>query len=442
MLTLAVPASGRPHVAMLDCDIATGLDPIAPLDERGEPWTGVELLVRAFTEPLGVVRLPIGPDGIGAVELAEAIVAELGPAVAERVRACGRRWSGMLSTDGLDAVVAPPFLVGRASAARRAPFVTVAICTRDRPQGVGRLLDSLRLQRYARMNVVVVDNAPSDDRTRRTVEWHRSALDVTYAVEPRPGLSWARNRAIEVSDGEIIAWVDDDEVCDRWWVSEIARAFVEHPEAGAVSGAVLAAEIETPAQQHFEQFGGHTKGRGFTPAVFSPATRALHNPLYPLPPFGVGANMAFRREALVSIGGFDTALGAGTVTNGAEDTAAFSTLLYLGGTAVYQPSAIVRHSHRRGDAGLRKQFVGYGTGLGAFYTSMLLRHPRSVVAMLRLVPRALRDMVSRDGARLAGLPADFPPELLAGNRAAILRGPHLYLRARRTARRLGQLGAA
>ena len=32
------------------------------------------------------------------------------------------------------------------------------------------------------------------------------------------------------------------------------------------------------------------------------------NPLYPLPPFGVGANMAFRREALASIGGFDVAL--------------------------------------------------------------------------------------------------------------------------------------
>jgi glycosyltransferase involved in cell wall biosynthesis len=436
MLMTAAPTRSRPHVAVLECDIAAGLDPVAALDERGEPWTGVEILVRAFTEPLGVVRLPIGPGGISAVELAEAIVADLETEVAERVRACGRRWSGMLSTDGLDAVVAPPFLVGRARAAKRSPSVTVVICTRDRPEGVGRMLDSLRLQQYDRMNVLVVDNAPSDDRTRRMVEWHRSGLDVRYTVEPRPGLSWARNHAIDVADGEIIAWVDDDEVCDRWWVSEIARAFVEHPEAGAVSGAVLAAEIETPAQQHFEQFGGHTKGRGFTPAVFSPATRAIHNPLYPLPPFGVGANLAFRRDALEMIGGFDTALGAGTVTNGAEDTAAISTLLFLGGTAVYHPSAIVRHTHRREDAALLKQFEGYGTGLGAFYTSMLLRHPRSIVDMLRLLPRALHDLTSPHGARLADLPSDFPAGLLAANRAAMLRGPYRYLQARRIAGRL------
>lgn len=435
MLMTAVPTH-RPHVAMLECDIAAGLDPVAALDELGVPWSGVEILVRAFTEPLGIVRLPIGPGGISAVELAEAIVDELGPEVAERVRACGRRWSGMLSTDGLDALVAPPFLVGRARAATQSPSVTVVICTRDRPAGVGRMLNSLRLQQYDRMNVLVVDNAPNDDLTRRMVEWHRSGLDVRYTVEPRPGLSWARNHAIEVADGEIIAWVDDDEMCDRWWVSEIARAFVEHPEAGAVSGAVLAAEIETPAQQHFEQFGGHTKGRGFTPAVFSPATRAVHNPLYPLPPFGVGANMAFRREALKRIGGFDTALGAGTVTSGAEDTAAISTLLLLGGTAVYQPTAIVRHTHRRDDAALLKQFEGYGTGLGAFYMSMLLRHPRSIVDMLRLLPRAMHDLTSPDGARLAGLPKDFPAGLLAANRAAMWRGPYRYLQARRTARRL------
>jgi glycosyltransferase involved in cell wall biosynthesis len=443
VLREAASAPGRPHVALLECDIADGLEPLAALDEHGAPWTGVEVLVRAFTEPIGVLRLPMGNEGIGAEELAEAIVAQLGAVVADRVEGCGLSWAGALPTDGLDPVVVPPFLAARERALRHPPRVTVAVCTRNRPRGLGQLLDSLVRQRYDRMQVVVVDNAPTDDRTRQAVDAYRSDLDLIYAVEPRPGLSWARNRAIEVSDGEILAWIDDDETADPWWVSEIARAFVEHREAGAVSGAVLPAEIETPAQRLFEQYGGHSKGRGLEPAVFSPATRAVQSPLYPLPPFGVGGNMAFRRDALRLIGGFDCALGAGTLAQGAEDTAALSTLLYLGGTVVYHPSAIVRHWHRRDDAALRELFEGYGTGLGAFYASMLLRHPRSVVQLLQLIPRAARDLTSRDGARLGGLPEDFPAELLNVNRKAMLRGPGRYLRARRTARRLRhQTGAA
>ena len=72
--------------------------------------------------------------------------------------------------------------------------------------------------------------------------------------------------------------------------------------------------------------GGHSKGRGFTPAVFSPDTARIQSPLYPLPPFGTGANMAFRPRVIERIGGFDTALGAGTPAMGSEDTLAFSVL--------------------------------------------------------------------------------------------------------------------
>ena len=84
-------------------------------------------------------------------------------------------------------------------------------------------------------------------------------LPLDYVVEPRPGLSWARNRAIDEADTEVIAWVDDDEECDPWWVSELSRGFVEHPESDAVSGMVVPAELATPAQWWFEAYGGHSK---------------------------------------------------------------------------------------------------------------------------------------------------------------------------------------
>ena len=143
--------------------------------------------------------------------------------------------------------------------------MTVAVCTRDRPDGLALLLESLDAQEYPRLRLVVVDNAPSDDRARRLVSGLARDRDIEYVAEPRPGLSWARNRAIEASDGEVIAWADDDEVCDRWWAAELARAFVEVPGADAVTGIVIPGELETPSQAWFEQYSGVGRGRGFAP---------------------------------------------------------------------------------------------------------------------------------------------------------------------------------
>ena len=243
----------------------------------------------------------------------------------------------------------------------------------------------------------MVDNAPSDDRTQRLVEGFACELEVRYVAEPRPGLSWARNRAIDASGSEVIAWVDDDETCDRWWAMEIARAFVEIPAADAVTGLVAPGELETQCQAWFEQYSGVRRGRGFTRQVFSPATAHRQSPLYPLPPYGAGANMAFRRDAIERIGRFDTALGTGTSTLAGEDTAALSTLLLAGGTIVYQPSAIVHHRHRRDYAALQRVMLGYGRGLSAYYASMVVRHPGCMPELLRLSRRVLSGQMSGGG---------------------------------------------
>src|SRR5206468_9191594 len=135
---------------------------------------------------------------------------------------------------------------------------------------------------------------------------------VDYLVEPRAGLSFARNAAVKAAPGQILAWIDDDEVADPNWLAEVARALDEHPDADVISGVIVPAELETQAQLWFEQFGGHSKGRGFQPDVFSPATAHRQSPLYPLPPFGPGANMTFPPGLLEKLAPCDTALGAGT----------------------------------------------------------------------------------------------------------------------------------
>ena len=107
--------------------------------------------------------------------------------------------------------------------------------------------------------------------------------------------------------------------------------------------------------------------------------------------------MAFRRDVLKQIGGFDCALGAGTVASGGEDTAALSTVLLTGGTIVYQPTAIIHHYHRKDYGALRSNLRGYGRGLTSFYASMLLHRPGGTAELLRLLVR-LRWTISRAGA--------------------------------------------
>jgi hypothetical protein len=207
-----------------------------------------------------------------------------------------------------------------------------------------------------------------------------------------------------------------------------------------VAGIMLPAELQTSAQVRFEQYGGHHKHRGFSATTFSPKTASLQSPLFPLPPFGTGGNMAFKREALIEIGGFDPALGAGTLSLGGEDSRAFTELLLLGGTVVYEPSAITHHFHRVSHADLRKQRFGYGVGLTAFYTSLLLSRPGCVGGLIRLSPNFLREAFGPASLRSGQLPSDFPSDLRWANRQGLVEGPVRYLVARLVARHRNRRG--
>ncbi|MFI7602962.1 glycosyltransferase [Actinoplanes sp. NPDC049681] len=420
----------RPAV-VLDVDLAEPLQTVAAVGPDGRRVRQAWVLVRLFTEPLGTVLADVPEQGLTPAGLAAAIGAELGSTLAPRLAGLGLT---ALPVDGISPAAEPAFLARRREVLADAPPITVVICTRERPGALARCLDSLLTQAYPDFRVLVVDNAPVTDATAEVVRSAARRGPVSYLVEPKAGLSFARNAAVAAAPGEILAWIDDDEYADPNWLAEIARALADHPEADVVSGVIVPAELETQAQLWFEQFGGHSKGRGFKPDVFSPATAHVQSPLYPLPPFGTGANMTFRPGVIERIGGWDTALGAGTPAMGSEDTLAFTQVLVGGGTIVYQPTAVTHHYHRRDFEGLQKQMVGYGAGLTAAYTSLLMKRPGLLWPLLKLVPGALRDLTSKDSLRVSTLREDFPRELLTANRRGMIAGPRAYLKGRRAAR--------
>lgn len=414
-----------------DIELSEPLATIGAADADGRRTAQAWLLVRLFSEPIGTLLLDVPAEGLRPAELATAIDVEFGAALAPRLAEVGLT---QVPVTGITTLVQPAFLARRTEVLADAQPITVVICTRERPGALARALDSLLAQNYPDFRILVVDNAPATEATAEVVRSAARRGKVEYLVEPKAGLSFARNTAVAAAPGEILAWLDDDEVADPNWLAEVARALADHPEADVISGVIVPAELATRAQLWFEQFGGHSKGRGFTPDVFGPATAHKQSPLYPLPPFGTGANMTFRPGVIERIGGFDTALGAGTPAMGSEDTLAFTQVLVGGGTIVYQPSAVTHHYHRRDVEGLHKQMVGYGAGLTAAYTSLLVKSPRLLWPLIKLAPGALRDLTGGDSLRVSGLQDDFPRELLKANRRGMLAGPRAYFKGRRAAR--------
>jgi glycosyltransferase involved in cell wall biosynthesis len=316
----------------------------------------------------------------------------------------------------------------------------VIICTRDRTERLGSCLAAVLRQDYPDFEVIVVDNAPADDGVADLIASRRAAgtngVPLRRVVEDRPGLSWARNTGLAAASGRIVAYLDDDEHPDQHWLAELARGFTLGHGVVGVSGLVLPAVLDTPAQRLYEQFGGHSKGRGLTAEVFDAGSHARQHPLYPLPAFGVGASMAFDREALLRIGGFDVALGAGTPARAGEDTAAICDLMLDGGTFVYWPGAVMWHEHRKEFAEVERQLDGYGSGLTAFYARAVLRDPRRLLTLARLAPSAVADLRGKDSVRTATMTDDFPAVLRRASVRGMLSGPFRYLRSRRAQARV------
>jgi GT2 family glycosyltransferase len=104
------------------------------------------------------------------------------------------------------------------------PSVSVVVPTKNRPEEIARMLQSLRAQPTLPLEVIVVDQSQPP-----------------YALEPFPqlvhlhepairGLTAARNRGADAARGDVILFIDDDVVFETDCVREIARAFAERPD--------------------------------------------------------------------------------------------------------------------------------------------------------------------------------------------------------------------
>lgn len=122
------------------------------------------------------------------------------------------------------------------------PFVSICACTYKRSDLLLKLLTSLAQQNYPRsqFEILIADNdaAGSAQHVVGQFMTQYEDLRVRYEIEPEQGISFARNRTVRMAQGELLAFIDDDEHAVPHWLSDLVACQQQY-NADAVMGPVL-----------------------------------------------------------------------------------------------------------------------------------------------------------------------------------------------------------
>lgn len=258
----------------------------------------------------------------------------------------------------------------------------------------------------------MVDNTPGDPDTRRVA----SDFGARYFMEPRVGLSRARNRGAAEARGEILALIDDDAVAETAWLRRHEES-LQDAELSATTGRILPLSPDTPPSELLDLDSKPFKVGRSSPWWFE---RANFGGL------GFGGNMAMRRSLFETGFRFRESLGAGTPFEGAEEFYALHTIVRKGGSVAYVPDAIVLHDEPTDHRGARAHELESARRHSAYFCLLFAEEPglrrhlgRYLLETIRGTPRDWRD--SQPRARYASRARMW---------LAACGGPLLYLRTR------------
>jgi GT2 family glycosyltransferase len=278
--------------------------------------------------------------------------------------------------------------------------VSVVVVTWRRPEHLRRCLASIAALPQLPHEVLVVD-ASEDDRTADVVRSFPFAERLAF-----PGgagrMTTARNRGLAAATGDVVAFLDDDTEVHPGWLPEVAGRF-------ATDAALVAACGRTrngaPGEEHEgRERVGLVLDDGRLTANFAVAADrplSIHH--------GIGANMMFRRDALVAVRGFRDDFPGPALR---EDADAFLRLTCRGGKALFLPDAVVDH---HGAPHVKARRFGYRYAFWATHNHALLLSRNFGLGspiFRSWVVRAARDGLAQRGPRAATTPPRIVAPLL------------------------------
>jgi len=224
------------------------------------------------------------------------------------------------------------------------PGLSVVVPVRNAARTLPRTLPALAALVPAAGQIVLVDNASTDDSRRQLDAFAVGRANVVVLHEPRPGASVARNTGARAATGDVVAFTDAD-CCPRSdWLAALTA-----PLADATVGAVAGRLSSTPPTGVVETFSSL-----FT--LPAPTVASRHTRWTPWAGGFPTANLAVRRELLLHrLGGFDE-----SVAIYGEDYDLCARLYATGAAIAYAPDAVVEHQHRAAFAPMLRQAFGFG----------------------------------------------------------------------------------
>ncbi len=235
-------------------------------------------------------------------------------------------------------------------------FVSICICTRNRPDMIRQAVESVLANDYPFFELTVVDQSTTSATEGVLRPIAASDRRLSYVHDRAPGVSRGTNKAIRCSQGEIIAFTDDDCVVPTDWLTTIKDIFAADPTADMLYGQVVA-----PPDREW----------GVTPVLqFREMQRLSRRDGLHI--IGMGANFAARRRMFDAIGLFDEELGPGTPLSSGQDFDLMYRAYVAGYITLLCPSVEVVHYGTRTREEWPKRMREYGIGDGAFF----LKHVR------------------------------------------------------------------
>ena len=216
----------------------------------------------------------------------------------------------------------------------RWPAISVVVCAYNAAATLPECLRSLLACDYPDLEVIVCDDGSSDGTAEIAASFPFRLLRLQHV-----GLSAARNAGIAQARGEIVAFLDADAACHPEWPYHLALSLDEE-SVQATGGPNLPFESAGLVERAVARAPGNPV------EVLLSDARAEHVP---------GCNMAYRRTALLEVGGFDPVY----VTAG-DDVDVCWKLLDRGHEIAFAAAAQVRHHRRAAVAGFLRQQAGYG----------------------------------------------------------------------------------
>jgi len=247
------------------------------------------------------------------------------------------------------------------------PTVSIVVPVRNGAATIGELLESLLKIDYdsSRLEIVVVDGN-STDRTREIV----AKYPVKLLIQEGEGLNGGRNTGIRNSRGEIVAFTDADCVVPKDWINKIIEDFKD-AQVGCAGGS---------SKGLYDNFLSQYADNSVFPTqrIFKKRQKLDMIKLFSNSP--VGSNMAFRRDALKKVGGFDEG-----IRYGFDEDELVERVCEAGYKMVLDPEVFVWHKHRSTLKALLKQNINFGRGGGILLKKKKAGDPLSKWCRLSLI---------------------------------------------------------